>query len=74
MRTNIEIDNDLMDSILASGHYHTKKDAVEAGLRLLKHRIAQLELVTMRGMVNFFEDELYSSRTTYSEYPKVAED
>lgn len=73
MRTNIDIDDELMNTILASGLYHTKKDAVEAGLTLLKHKIAQLELIKMRGMVTFFDDDVYSSRKTYPEFSKVTE-
>ncbi len=73
MRTNIDIDDELMNTILESGLYHTKKDAVEAGLTLLKHKIAQHELLKMRGMVTFFDDEVYTSRTSYPEFSKVAE-
>ncbi|TNE73716.1 type II toxin-antitoxin system VapB family antitoxin [bacterium] len=74
MRTNIEIDDSLMDSILESGHYSTKKDAVEAGLRLLKHKIAQLELLKLRGKVEFFSDSDYSTYPAGSSLSKVAED
>lgn len=56
MRTNVEIDDSLMDSVLASGHYKTKKDAVEAGLKLLKHTIANKELLKLRGKISFFDD------------------
>lgn len=35
MRTNIDIDDDLMAQAMSAGPYKTKKDAVEAGLKLL---------------------------------------
>jgi Arc/MetJ family transcription regulator len=73
MRTNIDIDDELMSTILESGLYHTKKDAVEAGLTLLKHKIAQLELIKMRGMVTFFDDNVYASHKSYLNSSKVSE-
>ena len=35
MRTNIVIDDDLMAKAMQAGQYTTKKDAEEAGLKLL---------------------------------------
>ena len=35
MRTNIDIDDVLLDAAMRAGPYTTKKDAVEAGLKLL---------------------------------------
>jgi len=35
MRTNIDIDDELMAAALEAGPYKTKKEAVEAGLKLL---------------------------------------
>ena len=40
MRTNIEIDDDLMAKAMQAGPYKTKKDAVEAGLKLLARQAA----------------------------------
>ena len=47
MRTNIEIDDDLMARAMQAGPYKTKKDAVEAGLKLLAR---QGLLVSHRGV------------------------
>ncbi len=51
MRTNIDIDDELMSQVLAAGPYKTKKDAVEAGLVLLKRQAAMRELAKMGGAV-----------------------
>ena len=40
MRTNIDIDDDLMAQAMSAGPYKTKKDAVEAGLKLLARQAA----------------------------------
>lgn len=59
MRTNIDIDDDLMEAVLATGLYKSKKEAVEAGLTLLKHKNAQLELINYFGKIEFFDDIEY---------------
>ena len=53
MRTNIEIDDRLMSEVLAAGPYKTKKEAVEAGLVLLKRQAAMRELAKMGGSVSW---------------------
>lgn len=35
MRTNIDIDDDLMRDALKAGGFKTEKEAIEAGLRLI---------------------------------------
>ena len=40
MRTNIDIDDELMDADMKAGPYKTKKEAVEAGLKLLQRQAA----------------------------------
>jgi Arc/MetJ family transcription regulator len=49
MRTNIDIDEELMAAALAAGPFKTKKDAVEAGLRLLEKQAAARELLKLEG-------------------------
>jgi len=51
VRTNIEIDDRLMAEALAAGPFKTKKEAVEAGLVLLKRQAAMRELARMGGSV-----------------------
>jgi antitoxin ParD1/3/4 len=55
MRTNIEIDDDLMAAAMAAGGFKTKKEAVEEGLRLLKRKQAYAALLAARGTL-FWDD------------------
>lgn len=49
MRTNIDIDDDLMAQAMKAGPFTTKKDAVEAGLKLLARQAAYREILKWRG-------------------------
>jgi len=49
MRTNIEIDDDLMAQALAVSHARTKREVVENGLRTLIRLARQAELRNLRG-------------------------
>ena len=49
MRTNIEIDNALMEAAMKAGPYKTKKDAVEAGLKLLARQASYREILKWEG-------------------------
>lgn len=51
MRTNIEIDDELMTAAMGEGGFHTKRAAVEAGLRLLVQTRAQGTVRTLRGQL-----------------------
>lgn len=57
MRTNIDIDDDLMAEALKAGPYKTKKDAVEAGLKLLARQAAYREILKWRGKLKWEGDE-----------------
>ncbi len=57
MRTNIDIDDDLMAKAMQAGPYNTKKDAVEAGLRLLARQAAYREILKWRGKLQWEGDE-----------------
>ena len=57
MRTNIDIDDALMADAMAAGPYTTKKDAVEAGLKLLKRQAAYREILKWRGKLKWEGDE-----------------
>jgi Arc/MetJ family transcription regulator len=57
MRTNIEIDDDLMAEAMRAGPYHTKKDAVEAGLKLLARQAAYREILQWEGKLRWEGDE-----------------
>jgi Arc/MetJ family transcription regulator len=57
MRTNIDIDDTLMDEAMRAGHFKTKKDAVEAGLQLLKRQAAYREILKWEGKLHWDGDE-----------------
>ncbi len=57
MRTNIDIDDTLMADAMAAGPYTTKKDAVEAGLKLLKRQAAYREILKWEGKLKWEGDE-----------------
>jgi antitoxin ParD1/3/4 len=57
VRTNIDIDDDLMARAMSAGPYKTKKDAVEAGLRLLARQAAYREILKWRGKLKWEGDE-----------------
>jgi Arc/MetJ family transcription regulator len=53
MRTNIVIDDALMEAAMKAGDFRTKRDAVEEGLRLLARRAAYQSLRAARGKLNW---------------------
>jgi antitoxin ParD1/3/4 len=57
MRTNIEIDDQLMAQAMQAGPFTTKKDAVEAGLKLLARQAAYREILKWRGKLKWEGDE-----------------
>jgi Arc/MetJ family transcription regulator len=61
MRTNIEIDDQLIHRAMRSSGTRTKKAAVEAGLRLLVKTHSQSAIRRLRGQVQW-EGNLNESR------------
>lgn len=57
MRTNIEIDDGLMDRAMKAGPFKTKKEAVEAGLRLLARQADYREILKWEGKLKWEGDE-----------------
>jgi antitoxin ParD1/3/4 len=57
MRTNIVIDEKLMADAMRAGPYKTKKDAVEAGLKLLARQAAYREILKWQGKLKWEGDE-----------------
>ncbi|MHA7131576.1 type II toxin-antitoxin system VapB family antitoxin [Algoriphagus namhaensis] len=51
MRTNIEIDEDLMNEILQKTNLKTKKEAVDKALREYLRKIKLQELAQLRGKI-----------------------
>ena len=57
MRTNIVIDEALMSQAMKAGPFKTKKDAVEAGLKLLARQAAYREILKWEGRLKWEGDE-----------------
>lgn len=57
MRTNIEIDDKLMDYVMSTGDFKTKREAVEAGLQLIKRRKVYDGLLALRGKLHWIGDD-----------------
>lgn len=53
MRTNIVIDDNLMQAAMSAGNFKTKKDAVEEGLRLLARRKVYQNIRALRGQIHW---------------------
>lgn len=62
MRTNIEIDDELMAAAIRECGFRTKRAAVEAGLRLLVQTRAQGSIRALRGRLGW-EGSLDEMRT-----------
>ena len=58
MRTNIEIDDELMQAALRAGPFTTKKQAVEAGLELIKRQGTYRELLKLKGKLHWDDSPL----------------
>jgi antitoxin ParD1/3/4 len=68
MRTNIEIDDALMAAAMEAGGFKTKKDAVEAGLKLLRRRKVYDGLLALRGQLHWDDsDEAWAKLATQVE-------
>jgi Arc/MetJ family transcription regulator len=53
MRTNVVVDDDLMESALRASGLRTKKDAIEEGLKLLVQLKRQKEIKRYRGKLKW---------------------
>ncbi len=62
MRTNIEIDDQLMQEAMKAGSFKTKKETVEAGLKLLARKQVYQELRKLGGKLHW-EGDLDEMRT-----------
>ena len=62
MRTNVVIDDRLMDRALKSGGYRTKRAAIEEGLKLLVQINTQQRIRKLKGKIHW-EGDLEAMRT-----------
>ena len=61
MRTNIDIDDQTLEAAMRAGPYKTKKEAVEAGLKLLARQAAYREVLKWEGKLKW-DGEPWSDR------------
>jgi len=62
MRTNIDIDDTIMQAAMQAGGFKTKKETVEAGLRMLAQRTSAYEkLMNLAGKVDWDDSYDYKS-------------
>ncbi|WP_144731992.1 type II toxin-antitoxin system VapB family antitoxin [Extensimonas perlucida] len=57
MRTNIDIDDELMARAMEAGGFKTKREAVEEGLRLLARRKVYADLLAARGTLHWDDSD-----------------
>ena len=57
MRTNIDIDDELLAKAMHAGPYSTKKETVEAGLQLLARQAAYREILKWEGKLKWEGDD-----------------
>ena len=57
MRTNIEIDDQLMEAAMAAGGFKTKREAVEEGLRMIKRRKVYDALLAAQGTLHWDDSD-----------------
>ncbi len=63
MRTNIDIDDSTLESAMRAGPFKTKKEAVEAGLKLLARQAAYREILKWEGKLHWDGDEGSDAQT-----------
>ena len=61
MRTNILIDDAVLEEAMRTGPFKTKKDAVDAGLRLLVRQAAYREILRYEGKLMWDEAPVQAS-------------
>jgi Arc/MetJ family transcription regulator len=71
MRTNIDIDDDMLAAAMRAGPFKTKKDAVEAGLKLLARQAAYQEILKWQGKLNWEGDESIDWAVPASQAPRA---
>lgn len=72
MRTNIDIDDELLAKAMQAGPYTTKKETVEAGLRLLARQAAYREILKWEGKLRWEGDESVDWTAPAADAPEPA--
>lgn len=61
MRTNIVIEDNIMQAAMQAGGFRTKKDAVEAGLQLIARKAVYERIRALRGKISWTDNDQYSA-------------
>jgi antitoxin ParD1/3/4 len=61
MRTNIVIEDNIMQAAMQAGGFRTKKDAVEAGLQLIARKAVYERIRALRGKISWTDNDEYSA-------------
>jgi Arc/MetJ family transcription regulator len=61
MRTNIVIEDNIMQAAMQAGGFRTKKDAVEAGLQLIARKAVYERIRALRGKISWTDSDEYSA-------------
>ena len=69
MRTNIDIDDQVLAAAMQSGAYKTKKEVVEAGLRLIARQAAYREILKWEGKLQWDGDGDHDRDAASAELP-----
>jgi antitoxin ParD1/3/4 len=72
VRTNIDIDDELMAAAMEAGGFKTKKEAVEEGLRLVRRRKVYDGLLALRGKLHWDDsDEGWAQQAREEDAPSL---
>jgi Arc/MetJ family transcription regulator len=72
MRTNIVIDDELMEAAMKAGGFKTKRDAVEEGLRLLARRSTYQNIRALHGKLHWNLDGDWPAAAQSVQEPQAA--
>ena len=72
MRTNIVIDDKLMADAMEAGGFKTKREAVEAGLRLVARRKVYDGLLALRGKLQWDDSDAAWAHARAEDEPALA--
>jgi Arc/MetJ family transcription regulator len=61
MRTNIVIEDNIMQAAMQAGGFSTKKDAVEAGLQMIARKAVYERIRALRGKISWTDSDEYSA-------------
>ena len=73
MRTNIDTDDAVLEDAMRAGPFKTKKDAVDAGLKLLARQAAYREVLRYEGKLRWDGDGPAPAAAPPAKTPRAAQ-